>query len=308
MIRFARSPGARAALAMLFLTGSIPLPTRASGATSAAEGSLRAFAGTDSTGQSGPTAPSTTSRVESPQPNPAGQPVASLDDARELIKVGDYDGAIQILKATIERERQQIPVLRDAYLLLIKTHVYVGNEFKSKPQGRTNSNLQYQEARRLIGECLRTRELRHVRPDPPSEYPEEMVRFFAEIRGQIFGSFRIVSLEPRDAVVLLDSDTLSALPPDSLLGDVDIAIGPHLVVVRSKGYKDLTEEIAISANSTLERSYRLNRKHGAGWYATMGAGALAVVGGVVALATGGGSTEPPPPEPLPGAPNPPPNP
>ena len=238
------------------------------------------------------------------RPDASGPIDERLSDAREMIKSGDYDHAIDVLKTAIAERRSTLGHLREAYLLLVKTYVFLGNDLKFKPQGREASNLNYKAAREMIAECLRIRELRHTQPEPASEYPPEMISAFAEVRGQVFGSFRVASLEPRNAMVFLGGDTLRALPADSLLGDVDLAIGPHLVVVRAAGFKDVTEEISISPNSTLERSYRLPKRRSRTWYATVATGTIGVVGGLVAVLThGGGST--PTAQPLPGAPPPP---
>ena len=263
--------------------------------------------------------------ASSPPPSPTSKPAASavvtdssktsppaeptLDEAREMIKSGDYDHAIEILKGTIggtiEHERHRPEVLRDGYLLLIMTYTYVGNDFRSRPQGRELSNLNYKAARDLITEALKTKELRHLKPEPASDYPPEMVQAFADVRAQIFGSFRVTSLDPPNAVATFDGDTLRSFPGDSVAGDVDLDVGKHLVLVRAEGRKDISEDVTISPNSTLERSYALSKAHGAVWYAAWAAGALAVVGGVVALAAGGKESTPPPDQPLPGAPPPP---
>jgi hypothetical protein len=228
----------------------------------------------------------------------------ALDHARELIKTGDYDSAIETLRGALERAHPHRDALRDAYLLLIKTHVILGNDYKFKPQLRAASDLSYQEARRVIAECLRNRELRHVHPEPASEYPREMITAFAEVRGEIFGSFRVATLDPPDAVVLLDTDTLRTLPGEQSLGDVDLSVGPHVVVVNAPGYKDLTENVSISPNSTLERTYRLTKRKSPAWYAAVGTGAAGVATGLVILL--GGKTEiTKPPEALPPAPPPP---
>jgi hypothetical protein len=106
--------------------------------------------------------------------------------------------------------------------------------------------------------------------------------------------------------VFLGGDTLRTLPGDSLLGDVDLALGPHLVVVRAPGFKDVTREISISPNSMLEQSYELARRRSRTWYTLVATGTVGVVGGVIALLAGGGKGTVAA-EPLPGPP-PPPNP
>ena len=233
---------------------------------------------------------------------PSGDVASSLQRARELLKSADYDGAIDILSALVQPEQSRIAAQREAYPLLVETYVQLGNAHKYRDQGRATSELNYEKARNLITQCLATKELRHVRPEPPSEFSEETIRMFDEVRNEVFGAFRVADLAPPHAVVLLDADTLRAPTGDGRPGDVDIAIGRHLVIVRAAGYKDLTEEITISPNSTLERPYHLSRKRGRMWYATLATGTIGLVGGVVALVTSGGkttSTEQPLPDPPP---------
>lgn len=231
---------------------------------------------------------------------------AALEEAREQIKTGDYDRAIEILRSAIERDREHPERLADAYLLLIKTYVFLGNDFKFRPQGREMSNLNYRAARDLIVEVLEIPALRHLKPEPVSEYPPEMVGFFSEVRSQKFGSFRVARLEPPGAVVTFDGDTLGAYPGDTMPGDVDLPVGKHLVQVRAPGHEDASDEITISPNSTLERSYQLRKRRGPWWYASRIGTGLAAAAGVVALIVGkgdGGTSSGP--EPLPGAPPPP---
>lgn len=231
---------------------------------------------------------------------------ASLDEAREQIKSGDYDHAIEILKTAIAESHEQAARLREAYLLLIKTYVFLGNDYKFKPQGREASNLNYRAARELIEEVLKTKDLRHLTPEPASEYPPEMIGFFGEVRSQIFGAFRVASLRPSKAIVTLDADTLASFPGDTLPGEVDLGIGTHTVVVRHPGYRILTEEIVISPNSTLARSYELSKRRGKLWFATRATGVAGVLGGLIGLVVGNrGGT--PAAKPLPPAPPPPTN-
>jgi hypothetical protein len=235
-------------------------------------------------------------------PPPAITDVGPLDQARDLIKSGDYDRAIEDLKGVIGKERTRIATLREAYLLLIKTYVFIGNDYKLKPQGRELSNLNYKAARELIAECLGLKELRHTQAEPASEYPPEMVSMFGEVRAQLFGSFSVSGTEPAGATVLLDADTLRTLLGKSTLGDVDLTVGRHVVVIRYPGYQDLTEAVMIPPNSTLERSYQLQKRKGKLWYATR----IGAVVGVVALVAGLRTEKPPATEePLPPAPLPP---
>ena len=89
----------------------------------------------------------------------------------------------------------------------------------------------------------------------------------------------------------MDCVLLGTMPLDSLPGDVDIPIGPHLILVQREGYEDLTDEVEISPNSILERSYSLSKKHGLWWYVSRGSIAAA---GLIGLyyATSRGDGEP----------------
>jgi len=230
---------------------------------------------------------------------------AALDRARELLRDGDYDPCIDVLKHALEAARGRPAELQPIYLLLVKTYVFLGNDLKFRPQGREASNLNYQEAKRLIGECLAVRALRHTQPEPASEYPPEMVAFFAEVRAQMFGAFRVLDLAPTNAVVLLDGDTLRATPAAPHGGDVDIVAGAHEVRVRAPGFKETVDAIRIAPGATVERSYTLDRRRGGWWYATRGAAALALIGGAIAAFAGGNGSNAAAAEPLPGAPPPP---
>jgi hypothetical protein len=212
-----------------------------------------------------------------------------------------------VLRSTIESLRPDYAALREAYLLLIKTYVFIGNDLRYKPQGKEASALNYKAARELIAECLSIHDLRHTRPEPASEYPPEMLTAFNEVRSELFGSFRVVRLEPADATVLFDADTLRPMPADTtmgaaVVGDTDLRVGPHVIAVSRPGHKTLHEEVTISPGGTLESSYRLPKLKGKVWYATVAAGAALAIAGTVALVTKpdqGGD------QPLPGPPGPP---
>jgi PEGA domain len=229
----------------------------------------------------------------------------SLDQAKELIKSGDYDRAIEALRTNIERDQAHPEKLGDAYLQLIKTYVFLGNDYKFRPQGREMSNLNYRAARELIVEVLEKPELRHLKPEPAEEFPPEMITFFSEVRAQKFGNFRVVRLVPRNAVVLFDGDTLGTFPGDPMPGDTDLPTGTHRVQVRAAGYEDVVEDITISPSSTLERSYEMKKKRTTGWYVTRG-GVVALAAGALTYMLMRGEDEASGADPLPGAPPPPP--
>jgi len=253
---------------------------------------------------------------------------AALASAQELLRDGDYDRAIEVLKPALQAARlAAMPPdstgfgvdptaevepgawlrVRDVYLLMTKTYVFIGNDLKFKPQGREASNLNYQEARRLIGECLGIHALRRTQADPASD-PPEMVQFFDEVRREMFGGFRVVAVEPAEAFVLLDGDTLETLPDeDAYAGDMYLAVGPHEVLVRAResGYHEYVDEISISPDVTLERSYYLPKRRSWLWYTLWGTGIGAAGGLIASLAGNGGSGGPAALTPLPDAPGPP---
>lgn len=269
-----------------------------------------------------PASPPASTVSDSVSPNGADL-APRLQEARECLKNGDYERAIDLLRGAIERAQSRLPELRDAYLLLIKTYVLRGNGFKLEIQGRTTSELYYQYARQEIVKCLNTRELRHTQPVPVSEYPPEMADLFASVRREIFGSLRVVSLVPPDATVLCaplastpgsrvgpfyamyNADTLHAALTDSLPGDTDVSVGRHLIVVRSPGYRDKTEEVRISPGSVLELRYRLEKRHGTAWYALRGGALSGAIGGAAWAILGGKDKTAAGPQELPGPPGPP---
>jgi hypothetical protein len=248
-----------------------------------------------------------------PVPVPAQTPeaaapgvAAQLQQGRELLKQGDYDRAIEVLRGAVDASHQDPAMLREAYLLLAKTYVFLGNDFKFKPQGRMASSLNYKEAKSTIAEMLAVPELRHTLPEPVDEYPPEMHALFDEVRHEVFGAFRVIGLEPADAVVLLDADTLGTLPGETTLGEVDLPVGKHAVLVQKEGYEDLAEEITVSPGSILERSYTMKKRRGKTWYGAWIGGSVALIAGVAALVAAGSDQAGSSVQPLPGPPPPPP--
>jgi hypothetical protein len=214
-------------------------------------------------------------------------------DARYLLTEGDYDGAVRNLKTVIAqltgrvsgRANRASPdketrLLGRAYLILVKAYVMHGNFYITEPQGREVTQMFYREARGCIEECLRNPRLRHLQPDSVAIYPPEMYALFEKVRYESLGSLRILKLTPADACVLLDGDTLRLVPPDTCLKETDLAAGPHELIIRRPGYKDLREKIQISPGGATEREYALRRRHGTLWYASR-AGIAA--GGIAAI-------------------------
>src|SRR3989442_15287298 len=73
-----------------------------------------------------------------------------LQNARESIKNGRYDQAIQTLEDVIGHPQVRTETMRTAYLLLIETYVYRGNDSRCKEPGRQASLQNYEKARARI--------------------------------------------------------------------------------------------------------------------------------------------------------------
>jgi hypothetical protein len=253
----------------------------------------------------GPLCPA--SAQDTPQQEEEAEPdvaVGSIDDVPEFLKTGQYEQAVAVLRALIDevQELGDLDTLQHAYLLLIKTYTVRGNFYRSEGDD-TSADLYNKEARALIVECLQVRELRHTNPDSPLEYPPEMYALFDDVRSEIFGSFRVIGLEPPEAIVILDADTLRTLPDQEFLSVVDIPIGAHEIVVIHEGYRTISDFIDISSGVTLERNYRLSQPRSNWWY--IGLGSLLAAGVVGTVAALSGSDTPAEETPLPGPPAPP---
>jgi hypothetical protein len=232
----------------------------------------------------------------------------SLQAVRELIVAGEHEAAIEAAKAAraeVEAAPRDPARLEQTYLLLVLSYVNYGNYQVNEHRAMAAETL-YKEARTQIRECLSVPELRRIRLDRTSGvYPPEMITMFDEVRAEMFGGLRILALEPPDARVLLDSVPLTTLPGESLLGDPAVPVGAHTILVEREGYETRREAITITPATWQERPYTLDKKRGKKFYAAVGTGVLAVVGGAIALAVAGGGETAATAEPLPEPPPPP---
>lgn len=137
---------------------------------------------------------------------------------------------------------------------------------------------------------------------PAPTAPAAVVTPCNEARADLFGSLQIVEVHPAAARVLVDGETI-APPAGSGPRLVNcLPAGSHRVSIAAPGYRDLSEEIAVAAGATLERSYRLKKNRTWLWYASRGLAGAAVVGLAVVLLSGDDTTTS---GPLPGPPDPP---
>jgi hypothetical protein len=212
-----------------------------------------------------------------------------LRDARERLIEADFDGVIGVLRPAIDTLVVDIENLvtaydvlienlRASYLLLINTHVQASTYYYDRRQSNT-SILWRDSARDVVVECLQTPGLGDTEPDPESD-PPGMIDLFAEVRREIFGAFRVTSLDPLNADVLVGNEHMGSGDAGLPLERSNLPVGAHLVVVRAEGYEDETDEIVVSPGVTLERTYELSKKKGTGWWLLRGG---AVAAGAVAL-------------------------
>jgi hypothetical protein len=232
---------------------------------------------------------------------PASACAAVLEQASDLLKDAEYEEVISLLNEHIGKtETQADPdCLKDSYLLLIKTYTMRGNFYQF--EDRATATLYHKEARAKIRECLETPGLNHTRPEPAYEYPRETTAFFAEVRSEIFGSFRLVELDPPDASVVFGGDTL-AVDTSGVIQLSDLPVGHYTVVVEREGYRPLVDEVEIAANSTLAREYVLEEEvplYRRPLVYGVAAAAVGIVAAVAAVGGGGGSEPEPLPEPPP---------
>ncbi len=218
------------------------------------------------------------SASESPGSGASGDPAARAmpDSLRPLdallaavrldLKSGDYDQATVDAKELIARSQDEPATLEQGYLLLIRNCVMRGNSYKNEPQGREPSELFYKEAERYVVECLSIAQLRHVKPSP-AENPPEMVEMFRRVREESFGSIHLLRLDPADALVILEGDTLRLVAPDTVLALDDLPAGQHTLTLRRSGYRDLVDRITVKPGVVAEKSYTLSHRRGLAWVA-----------------------------------------
>jgi hypothetical protein len=219
---------------------------------------------------------------------------SEIDDALarvpSLLADGSYDLATELLNSILPAVENDSERLRGVYLQLIRTYFTRANYFASRLREREAAKLFYREAETLVLQCLLKDELRNVKPEPPEEYPPEMVAAFARIRSENFGSFRILSLDPKSALVTIDGAPLERVvghEPDSLgLMLRDLEVGAHEIVMQADGYRTVRDEFRISPNSTIERSYSLSKARGVFSYLSW-AGGIAAAGVLAWVFLGG---------------------
>src|SRR5438105_3749477 len=176
----------------------------------------------------------TLAQVPAPAPS---EPEQSLARSRELIKEAQYDQAIELLQGAIHQLGPRPELLREAYLLLVKTVVFDANYLMTQPNGRAAADQMYDKAERLIAECLTVRELRHTRPEPASDYPAEMIQRFRDVRARMFGGVRLGDVSPAGALVMLGADTLKRAGSAGAFEMADVPVGEHLLSIRFPGYR-----------------------------------------------------------------------
>jgi hypothetical protein len=224
---------------------------------------------------------------------------ASLAQAREYIyRDFQYDKAIEVLQDVVDALQFDADRLRESYLLLIEAYVLRGNSLANE----VDRDLHHEKAKEWIRSCLSVPQLRDTVPPPGAS--DETVEYFDEIRREMFGTFEITRLEPPDAEVVFEGETLT---PDAngVVREMNVPIGTRMLVIRHPDYQDITEDVEISPNTVVSRPYALRKNRGLLWYATRVGTPVVAVAGVLAAVLSGGDDKTDQPEPLPGPPDPP---
>ncbi len=197
-----------------------------------------------------------------------------VEQARRLVKAGSYDEAIAILTTAIRDGNMETEVLREAYLLLASTFIYKYNQYRNSFETRAIAGESYQEADRVVRECLGRWELRHTRPDTLGAYPPEIPKLFAQVRRAEFGTLRIAALDPPDAVVVLRGDTLRV---GDTVTDVPAGIDTLLVIHPKWSDRGI---VPIQPNETSDFRYAFTKHRSSKWYVIPGV--LAGTAGIIA--------------------------
>lgn len=210
-------------------------------------------------------------------------------EVTDLKAQGEYDRAIEKVRQIIEEYSDAEDVLKRAYNELVSIHV----DRQDDP-----------EAVAAAGQALER--FPDLSADPLLFQPR-VNEIYDRLRGEMFGS--LVIQKPEDCRVFLR--TPEAEDGGKHVGETPLTldyvrVGEYDLIVTKSGYHDYTERIVIQPSGTLNQSVSLERRKDKRWWLyRVGAGAVAAVG-VVAIVLSGGTDEPPPPaEPLPGPPAPP---
>ncbi len=217
--------------------------------------------------------------MHAPAARAAGDVDSLLARSRDLLRNAEYDENIALLTSLLADSLLPVEARRESYLLLIKTHLYLRTHLSRQSQGATAAELNLRRARELTRECLQDPALHSTRPEPEVEFPPEMVQMFRFVRAEVLGGFRVTSLSPPGARVVLDGDTLMAQLPDSASAALewhDLPVGVHQVLVLAPGHVTKRVQIEISPGSVIESAYALHKRRGPLWYTTRAAAVLAV--------------------------------
>ena len=239
---------------------------------------------------------------------PAGDMSTLLSQANQHLNDGAYQPAKENLDSVLTNPRASVQERQRAHLLLIKLYVLASNDAESKGDDfNAQSNLV--RASEEIRTCLETPELRHTLPEPPQDFPKQMAALFDQERALLFASFQVKTLEPENALVILDGDTLSGAA-----GALPVAYNvyarragtpvEHTVIIKAEGFKTQESTFEMEPGQVYTPEFSLER--GCGFFpcwTLRGGVVLAALGIGALLLPGGDGTDTP--DPLPGPPEPP---
>jgi hypothetical protein len=231
-----------------------------------------------------------------------------LTDANTRLNEGAYQPAKEILDAILADSTATVEERQRAHLLTIKLYVLAANDADGKGDD-FNAEENRSRASREITRCLEIPELRNTLPNPPQDFPQPMGTLFEQVRAGLFGSFRVKSLEPKNAIVVLDGDTLfhaaGQLPAeDNVYARRDGKPVEHTVVIEADGYKKQISTFEIDPSTVYTPEFVLDKGCGLPCWALRGGIVAAAIGaGAILLPSGGQSSQTE--QPLPSPPNPP---
>jgi hypothetical protein len=179
----------------------------------------------------------------------------------------EYDRAISELVTILERHTGSERIEREAHHEIIWTYSEKGDSLGARERAR--------EALDRYPDIVAT----------DIRIPTYVNELYRKLRREMFGALRIT--QPRDAVVLLDSVEVGAVPLFLPL----IRVGEHSLTVSKNGHHDLVRKVQIDPGVPKEIEVSLQRRRGWRWWTSrVGLGVATV--GLVAIGLSSGDDTP----------------
>jgi hypothetical protein len=125
-----------------------------------------------------------------------------------------------------------------------------------------------EKAAQTISKLLLVPSLRRTVPD--ATMPGPVHQLVEEVRKAKLGKFRVQTLAPPDAWVILGNDTLHAAPGDQFPSETDIIPGSYTLTIAGEGYRPFRDTIRIDAGATALGNYTLDPERNLWWWTWRG--------------------------------------